>query len=228
MPVFFINLAEVDQTTSKEKILKKVRQALIVKSKSKYGNIDLDSNVYVQPPPSESVLETFAKNFTGIQGKFVICDNKFDFIDKLITLTERNKIKSLFCIEDDLQSLLRDSGIGYHYQNEQLNKIQASLTSCEALIARTGTVLVTSAKNTRVLTIYPPVHLVVAYSSQVVMEIKDGLQTLKNRYGKNLPAMISFISGPSRTSDIEKQMVIGAHGPKELYVFLIDDLHTGA
>jgi L-lactate dehydrogenase complex protein LldG len=210
-------------TTSKEKILKKVRAALIFKSKSKYTNIDLESNVYTHPDADESIYETFAKEFTHLTGQFVICDNKFDFIDKLLTLMERRKFKNLFCWDAALQEKLKDSGIVFQDKRDNTDKMQAAITSCEALIARTGSVMVTSGKNSRILTIYPPIHIVVAYTSQVVMEIKDGLQVLRNKYGKNMPSMISFISGPSRTSDIEKTLVIGAHGPKEVFVFLIDD-----
>lgn len=211
-------------TTSKEKILKKVRQALIFKQKTKFANIDLDSNVYVQPPQEELVMETFAKNLIDLKGQFVFCTNKFDCIDKLIILLEQRKWKQLFCWEEDMQFLLKDSGIPFIDRKGNIEKVQVSVTSCEALIARTGSVLVSSKKNSRALTIFPPVHIVIAYSSQLVMELKEGLQVLKNRYGKNLPSMISFVSGPSRTSDIEKTLVIGAHGPKEFFVFLIDDV----
>jgi L-lactate dehydrogenase complex protein LldG len=214
----------VEQTTSKEKILKKVRAALIFKSKSKYANIDLESNVYEQPPVGESILETFARNFTETQGQFVVCDNKFDCVDKLLTLIERKKLKNIYCLENQLQEMLADSGIAYLHQKEQLPKAMVGITTCETLVARTGSVLISSAKNSRVLTVYPPTHIVIAYASQVVMEIKDSLQILKNRYGRNMPSMISFITGPSRTSDIERKLVTGAHGPKELFVFLINDL----
>lgn len=213
------------QTTSKEKILKKVRQALIFKSKSKYNNIDLDSSVFSYPE-NESTYETFAREFTNVSGQFVICDNRFDFIDKLLTLIERKKIKNLFCWDDQLQAELRDAGIPHQDKKQQLEKMMVAITPCEALIARTGSVLVTSGKFSRILTIYPPVHIVVAYTSQVVMDIKDGIHLLRNKYGKNLPSLISIISGPSRTSDIEKTLVIGAHGPKEVFVFLIDDVKT--
>jgi L-lactate dehydrogenase complex protein LldG len=85
------------QITSKEKILKKIRQALIFKQKAKYANIDLDSNVYIQPPQEELILETFAKNLVGLKGQFVFCTNQFDCIDKLLTLLEQRKWKHLFC-----------------------------------------------------------------------------------------------------------------------------------
>ena len=47
---------------------------------------------------------------------------------------------------------------------------------------------------------------------------------MNGRYGANMPSMISFITGASRTADIEKTLVKGAHGPKELTLFLVDDL----
>jgi L-lactate dehydrogenase complex protein LldG len=210
-------------TTSKEKILKKVRQALIFKQKTKFANIDLDSNIYTQPPQEELVMETFAKNLVDLKGQFVFCTNQFDCVDKMLTLFEQRKWKHLFCWEEDLQFLLKDSGISFADKTAPIEKVQVSITSCEALIARTGSVLVSSKKNSRILTVFPPVHIVIAYSSQLVMELKDGMQILRNRYGKNIPSMVSFVSGPSRTSDIEKTLVIGAHGPKELFVFMIDD-----
>ena len=209
-------------TTSKEKILKKVRQALIYKSKPKFSNIDLDSNVY-DHPADVSLIETFARNFTTINGQFIMCDNKFDFIDKLLTLQERKKFKKIHCWEEDLQNQFKDAGFVFHSQSELIDKAHVGITTCEALIARTGSVLVSSAKNSRVLTIYPPVHIVLAYSSQVVYEVKDGLQKIKNKYGKNLPSLMTYISGPAINTTLDIKQVNYAHGPRELFVFIIDD-----
>ncbi|MES2727073.1 MAG: lactate utilization protein [Bacteroidota bacterium] len=211
------------QVTPKEKILKKVRQALTFKGKNQYANIDLDSNVYVQPSQDSSVVEVFAKQLTEASGQFIYCSNQFDFLDKLITLLDQRKWKHFFCWEHQLQDMLKDTGINFSHRKEFLDKVQGAITSCEALIARTGTILVSSSANSRALTIWPPVHIVMAKKSQVVMEMKDGFQLVKNRYGKNIPSMLSFITGPSRTADIESTLVIGAHGPTEIFVFVVDD-----
>ncbi|MFM8685404.1 MAG: LUD domain-containing protein, partial [Bacteroidota bacterium] len=57
---------------------------------------------------------------------------------------------------------------------------------------------------------------------------KDGWQLIKDRYAQTgLPSMISTITGPSRTADIEKTLVLGAHGPKELWIFLLEEEHQG-
>jgi L-lactate dehydrogenase complex protein LldG len=75
----------------------------------------------------------------------------------------------------------------------------------------------------RRLSIYPHQHIVIAYTSQLVLDLKDAFKIIKEKYGNQLPSMISTITGPSRTADIEKTLVLGAHGPKEFYVFLLDD-----
>ena len=73
------------------------------------------------------------------------------------------------------------------------------------------------------MSVYAPVHICIAYTKQLVYDIKDGLQLLKEKYGKQLPSLITFATGPSRTADIEKTLVVGVHGPKEVYCFLVDE-----
>ena len=59
-------------------------------------------------------------------------------------------------------------------------------------------------------------------TNQLVYDIKDALQLIKNKYDNNLPSLITFATGPSRTADIEKTLVVGVHGPKEVYLFLVE------
>jgi L-lactate dehydrogenase complex protein LldG len=74
----------------------------------------------------------------------------------------------------------------------------------------------------RTVSVYSPIHICIAYVDQLVYDIREGLQLLKEKYRHNLPSLITFATGPSRTADIEKTLVVGVHGPKEVYVFLID------
>lgn len=70
----------------------------------------------------------------------------------------------------------------------------------------------------------PQFLICIAYTSQLIsLDLKDALQTAKNKYGNNLPtSLLTFATGPSRTADIEKTLVVGVHGPKEVYLFLIE------
>ena len=69
---------------------------------------------------------------------------------------------------------------------------------------------------------HAPVHIVIGRASQVVNEIGDALSGIKGKYGE-MPSQVSLITGPSRTADIEKTLVLGAHGPRDLFVFLLND-----
>jgi L-lactate dehydrogenase complex protein LldG len=98
------------------------------------------------------------------------------------------------------------------------------ITACEALSARTGSILISNGTEAgRRLSIYPHVHIVIAYTSQLFDDINNALKFIEKKYEGKLPSMISNTTGPSRTADIEKTLVLGAHGPREIYLFLIDE-----
>ena len=68
----------------------------------------------------------------------------------------------------------------------------------------------------------PPVNIVIATTEQLVYDIQDGFDLLRKKYEGTIPSMINLATGPSRTADIEKTLVLGAHGPREVFVFLLD------
>jgi L-lactate dehydrogenase complex protein LldG len=74
----------------------------------------------------------------------------------------------------------------------------------------------------RTTSVYAPIHICIAFTNQLVYDVKDGLSLVKEKYNDKLPSLITFATGPSRTADIEKTLVVGVHGPKEVYCFLVD------
>ncbi|MGZ3873450.1 MAG: LutC/YkgG family protein [Mucilaginibacter sp.] len=209
-----------DITTSKEKLLKKIRKALLEKRDNPYPNLE-DLPHYA---PAEELNEVlFAEQFTAISGQFVFCEDEVHFIENLLELAEARRWRKIYCWEPALQEVLTRFEYPFYETDKDFEQADVGLTLCEALIARNGSILLSNANMAgRRLSIYPPVHIVIAYTSQLVLDIKDGLKLIKNKYGSNLPSMISTVTGPSRTADIEKTLVLGAHGPKELFVFLLD------
>jgi L-lactate dehydrogenase complex protein LldG len=108
------------------------------------------------------------------------------------------------------------------FDKEALEACDAGVTACEALVAQTGSVLVSSATcGGRALSVLPHVHVVVATADQVVPTLGDALALARERHAGQSPSMLSFITGPSRTGDIERILVLGAHGPKELVILLV-------
>ncbi len=219
LPKYF-KQAMRDITTSKEKLLKKIRKALLEKRDNPYPYLE-DLPHYA--PPNESLEELFAKQLTSISGNFVFCENQVQFIENLLGLAEERKWRKIYCWETNLQQILSDYEFPYFETDKNFENAEVGFTLCEALIARNGSILLSSANMSgRRLSIYPPVHIVLAYTSQLVLDLKDGFNLIKEKYQKDYPSMICTVTGPSRTADIEKTLVLGAHGPKELFVFLLD------
>jgi len=209
-----------DNTTSKERLLKKIRKALLEKRDNPYPNLE-DLPHY---PPTDELLEVvFANEFTAVSGQFVFCEDEVQLIENLLNLADQHKWHKIYCWEPAVQEILTRFDFPYFETDKDFEQAEVGITLCEVLIARNGSIMLSNAGMAgRRLSIYPPVHIVLAWSSQLVTDLKDGFKLIKEKYKNQLPSMITTVTGPSRTADIEKTLVLGAHGPKELFVFLLD------
>ena len=206
---------------AKENILKKIRKALTQSTPLPFPQSEGTSSVF---QPSQQELEVqFAEQFSRLLGKFVFCLNKEELAAQLKGVLAHNKWEKLYCREGALISEFNKQGLALS-THADLATCDASFTTCECLIARTGSIVMSAGQESgRTVSVYAPIHICIAYTSQLVYDIKDGLQQLKEKYGANLPSLITFATGPSRTADIEKTLVVGVHGPKEVYLFLVED-----
>ena len=210
-----------EESTTREKILKKVRKALIDKS-PKGSNVDLESDVFRKPEEPLEII--FAQQLTKLNGKFIYCENETELCSHLSDLISENQWEHVFCYEKKAKDILKKANISFSENENDVRHANIGITFCEALAARTGSVLVSSKQGAgRRLPAFSNYHIVIAYTSQLFYSIKEGLNELKKKHGKDFPSMIVNIAGPSRTADIEKTLVQGAHGPKEIYVFLVDE-----
>lgn len=213
----------MDESTTREKILKKVRNALIYKSENIYSDIDFTSSVYKDFEDSLDI--TFAEEFTKLGGNFIYCENEQEFIFLIKEFVADKAWNNIFCKEEELIFLLGKAGIDYKTNENDFLSTTTGITFCEYLIARFGSIMLSSRQASgRRLIIYPDTHIIVAFTSQLVADISDAINGIKDKYQNSFPSFITMVSGPSRTADIEKKIVMGAHGPRELYLFLIDDL----
>jgi L-lactate dehydrogenase complex protein LldG len=107
--------------------------------------------------------------------------------------------------------------------NASVRECDLGVTGCDCLVAQTGSIIVsTLSAGGRAMSVLPPVHLVIARRDQIVADLASALTLLRQRYDKHWPSAISVITGPSRTADIEKILVMGAHGPKRLALYFAD------
>ena len=175
------------------------------------------------PPVGETLEERmalFAKNSKELTTDFRLLDSVEALQAELVAIAQAEGWKSVAAHGDVPVSVLpvvyTDRG---GYDIRALEACDAGITACDALVAQTGSVLVTSRSiGGRALTVLPPHHVVIARREQLVADLPAAFALVKSRYAPDYPSMISFITGPSRTGDIERILVLGAHGPKKLTV----------
>lgn len=205
---------------SKENILKKIRKALSDSTPLPFPQSEGNQPLF--PPLSQEPEVEFAEQFTRLQGKFIFCINQQEFAFQLGSLVKKQDWQKVYCMEEHLlQPVL--SQLADRIVRDDLAGCDVAITGCEYLVARTGGIVMSAAQlSGRTTSVYAPIHICVAYTHQLVPDLKEALQGMRQKYGENLPSMITFATGPSRTADIEKTLVVGVHGPGEVYLFLIE------
>jgi L-lactate dehydrogenase complex protein LldG len=205
---------------SKENILKKIREALSHSTPLPFPQSEGNQSVF--PPLQQEPEVEFAEQFTRLQGKFIYCINQQELAFQLTSLIKKQDWQKVFCVEENLVASFA-SQLEDRLVKEDLAHCDASVTGCEYLVARTGSIVLSSARHSgRSASVYAPVHICIAFTNQLVYDIKDALQAAREKYGSHFPSLLTFATGPSRTADIEKTLVVGVHGPKEVYLFLVE------
>jgi L-lactate dehydrogenase complex protein LldG len=225
--------------TEREKILARVREALAhpapVPGRDHDGN-HVAPAVAVSPQDArrflplvgesfEERLALFRKNATDLRAEFCLFNSPEELSPKLIELRDREGWKRVGAHGGELASeACKALGLSVcrtdqTYAVSELETCDVGISECDALIAQTGSVLVTSrSAGGRALSVLPPHHVVLARRTQLLRDLPEAFALLKQKYGSGYPSFISFITGPSRTGDIERILVLGAHGPKKLTI----------
>lgn len=210
---------------SRENILGKIRKELNGASlPMPFPEVDKVPDSQVFAASEASAEELFAEKFIALGGKFVFCDNEQELLENIALLHESKGWGKVFCSDTRLLQLFHNNKLN---TIEQLNSEDGSadvcITGCELLAARTGSMIFSSRQDAgRVSSVFYPAHIVVAYANQVVPDIQDAVTAIKAKHGSALPSMINLNTGPSRTADIEKTLVVGVHGPGEVYCFYVN------
>lgn len=210
----------MDERTNKEKVLKKIRDSLISKTDNPYPKLSFDTAVFHQT--DEDPVLIFADKSEAAGTKFFLIDSELDFMEAMVSLGMQYKWKNILCVEDGLSNLLTECELPHSVDPSEINRMDVGISTCECLVARTGSLILSSREQTRSIPAYAPVHIVLGKASQIALDLKDAIIWLRHKYAK-LPSSLNIITGPGRTADINGELVIGAHGPLQLYVFVIDD-----
>ncbi len=155
------------------------------------------------PKAAGSVVQIFQQNVELVDGHCIIVRDQTEVEETVKRITQGKRILS----SNDV------------FRAQDLFNIDVGITSAQAGIAETGTlVLDSSVERNRLVSLVPPVHIAILHAARIYATLSETLAGLQSR-GELSPA-ITFITGPSRTADIELTLAIGVHGPQELYVII--------
>lgn len=186
-----------------------------------FVNTTNESAVDIYKPIEPDTVSCFKNELESISGKCYICNNDSDQFFQLKNFLFEQNILSVFCRDAKVIDLLEKNHISVTSNELDFENMQVGITTCDFLIARTGSIIVNSATPSgRQMNVFPPIHVILANATQLLDYPEDAYKATQEKYKNNWPSTIATITGPSRTADIEKTLVLGAHGPKELVVFL--------
>ncbi|GGX65178.1 LutC/YkgG family protein [Saccharospirillum salsuginis] len=211
----------------------------------------LRQRTHTSPPPERdfSVLEArqwtpaerierFRQHLESVQGE-VIRTTESELNQAILDRLSRSHVRRLLLGRNspfqaglaaaksgDLELHVYDQPIET-WQSELFNEIEAALTTTLGGIAETGSLILwPTPDEPRLMSLVPPMHLAVLRVDQLHDTL---LQVVREqRWSQGMPTNALLISGPSKTADIEQTLVFGAHGPRELVVFLVDESGSGA
>ena len=175
-----------------------------------------------------SLVERFRQALEAVSGHCIVARNENDAAKAIQQVIQQTKARRIAISNSPLvQKVI--AGV----QSDALpleNAIPPALFDCDAgitsaqwAIAETGTlVLESDHERHRLSSLVPPVHVAIIESGCVRQTLAEVLQALNEKGQDGLSPTVTFITGPSRTSDIELTLAIGVHGPGELYVIVLE------
>jgi L-lactate dehydrogenase complex protein LldG len=130
--------------------------------------------------------------------------------------------KSAVCWPELFELEWRAAGIDIESRAAEGSDL-VGITGAFCAIAETGTLMLLSGARTPATTsLLPETHIAVVRAGRIVRGMEDAWKLLRNEVGQT-PRAVNFVSGPSRTADIEQTLVLGAHGPYRVHIVLVRD-----
>ena len=199
---------------AREAILGSIRSHLAASAPSDHP-VHLENHVILSKGNFKEALE-------AVNGHCIITTDVTDVLNRILADLKPRRI----AISDnpDVERWLRSTDLeigelGIAPNAHDIFRFDVGITSAQAAIADTGTLVLDSAwERHRLVSLVPPVHIAIVNASTICDTLSDALALL--RKDKEISPAVTFITGPSRTADIELTLAIGVHGPQELYVIV--------
>ena len=160
--------------------------------------------------------QLFKSQIEAVNGECFILNSSEDIHTEVTLFLERNDALNKTFINTAALALFPDLK---KYNTCEIHDVQIGISTCELLVAQTGTVIVSATEGRQILGL-SPIHIIIARKTQLRATLEIGINELSDKYGSHFPSQLTLVTGPSRTADIEKTLILGAHGPKRLIVMI--------
>ncbi len=224
---------------AREAILERVRQALKRPTAHSHWQdssgpkslADLGCPFPLPKAEIDALADRFKVELEAVHGQFFRAHDATEACKLAKAWFESLSATNLVMIKSAIgTSCLQDLGKPYKLKTldqieagnmRELESCDAVITTAESLIAESGSIMVSSGSTGRAPTVLPTNHLVIVSADRLVASIDQAFGMLRSAYPDRLPSTFSMITGPSRTADIEKILVLGAHGPRKFAVLMV-------
>jgi L-lactate dehydrogenase complex protein LldG len=207
--------------SSRNIILAKLKAVQDKRGEIKVNIPDFTSSIYL--PLDQSLKQEFKTNLELIGGQVIFCNSNSEIAAQVKLICAAKNQDKIFCTDPIFREMM-DGSVKTNFEESDFLNLNVGLTGCEFLVAHLGSVLISSAQiSGRRLNVFPETHIVVAHEAQIVDFLDTAIEKIQDKYKNRLPSLISNITGPSRTADIEKTLVMGMHGPKALIVIITSE-----
>lgn len=225
-------------SNAREQILASIREHLAA-SKVHDRNVPVHQSVAPATPESNgspatapSNVELFQSNLKAVNGHCVVARTELEIVHaltRIITELKQTQLNPRRIALSDVPALERLVRLVAVQMDEvtvapsssELFDIDIGITTAQAAIAETGTLVLDSSRERhRLISLVPPVHIAIVQAENIYSTLGEALAVLQA--DAEISPIVTFITGPSRTADIELTLAIGVHGPQELYAIIYD------
>jgi L-lactate dehydrogenase complex protein LldG len=227
-------VVEEANMNSRDTILQRIRSGLANATAAGFGDVREPPVPEVWPrmcPPPAALISQFSEELRKLNGEPIACATMDDARRQLAHLMETAPWPRLGCLDSPLARELTSQivkeqidWVTADWTPQQIERLPVSLITAEALLADTGSCVVHCATAVQRLMCYlPPACVVIARSSQLAEHLPAAWGPIAAAcHAEEARGEIVLITGPSRTSDIEKKLILGVHGPKRLVVMVVE------
>jgi L-lactate dehydrogenase complex protein LldG len=227
--------AEERPMTSRDTIFASIRRALHVKGDERIRASIVDERLDRSPRgiiptrarrDAAGKLALFIEKAEGVQASVARVATARDVPGEVARYLRDNNLPAAIRMGDDARLTAmpwKETAIdASHGRSHGLDL--SGITHAETAIAETGTLAILSGhENPTTLNFLPDNHIVVLNAADIVADLESVWARVRQKFGKGeMPRTVNFITGPSRSGDIEQTILLGAHGPRALHIVVVE------